>query len=330
MESKYGLHSGYFHPTLRKWQSAAGTTLAPHNLMLPIFVVDEEDGIEPISAMPGVLRMGINTMAVFLEPLVAKGLEAVLLFSVTRILKDNLGESGTRDDNPTVRAIRRIKRDFPDLLVAADVCLCPYTLHGHCGVLEDDGFINNEQSVAQIVKIARTFVRAGVDVIAPSDMMDGRIGAIKEMLRSIGYLNRVSVMSYSVKFASAFYGPFREAAHSAPAFGDRQRYQLPMASRGLAMRAAQRDVAEGADMLMVKPGLAYLDIVREVKNRHPDRPMAIYQVSGEFAMLHHGAAAGAFDLKTVVLETLTAMRRSGADIIITYFTPQLLNWLMEK
>lgn len=330
MANSYGIHSGYFHPTLRKWQSGGGTTIAPHNLMLPIFVVDDEDGIEPIGSMPGVLRMGINTMAVFLEPLVAKGLEAVLLFSVTNILKDDMGEIGAKPSNPTVGAIKRIKRDFPNLLVAVDVCLCPYTISGHCGVLKDDGFIDNQKSLTQIVKIAKSFVVAGADVIAPSDMMDGRIKAIKDMLQNLGYLNRVSVMSYSVKFASSFYGPFREAAHSAPAFGDRKRYQLPLASRGLAMRAAKRDEVEGADMLMVKPGIAYLDIVREVKERHPELPMAIYQVSGEYAMLHHGAAAGAFDLKAIVMETLTAMRRSGADIIITYFTPQLLDWLMEK
>ncbi len=167
---------------------------------------------------------------------------------------------------------------FPDLLIACDVCLCPYTDHGHCGILKEDGFIDNQKSLNQLAAISRVFAEAGAHVIAPSDMMDGRVAAIKSELRSIGFLNKVCVMSYSVKFASGFYGPFRDAAHSAPAFGDRKRYQLPVGARGLAARAADRDVAEGADVLMVKPGLAYLDVVRDVKQRHPELPMAIYQV----------------------------------------------------
>jgi porphobilinogen synthase len=185
---------------------------------------------------------------------------------------------GLHPANPVVAGIRAIVAHFPSLLIACDVCLCPYTNHGHCGILKEDGFIDNIKSIRQIAAISRTFVNAGAHIIAPSDMMDARVGAIKEMLAEMGALNRVAVMSYSVKFASCFYGPFRDAANSAPASGDRKRYQLPVGARGLAVRAADRDVNEGADILMVKPGLAYLDIVRDVKQRHPEHPMAIYQV----------------------------------------------------
>merc|ERR1712177_5358 len=201
------------------------------------------------------------------------------------------------------------------------------TSHGHCGVLNDDaeGSINNAATLPCLASQALAFARAGADVVAPSDMMDGRVLAIKKILEENGYGNRVAVLSYVVKFSSGFYGPFREAAKSAPAFGDRKKYQLPCGSRGLAQRAAARDVSEGADMLMVKPGLAYLDLVRETKDAFPNHPMFIYQVSGEYAMIHHGSNAGAFSLDTTLLEVATSMRRAGADVIISYFTPKLLN-----
>ena len=192
-----------------------------------------------------------------------------------------------------------------------------------------NGSIDNDASIKRLAEISLAYAKAGCQIIAPSDMMDGRVGAIKQTLAENGLGNTVTVMSYSAKFASSFYGPFRDAAKSAPAFGDRKCYQLPPGSTGLAERAVDRDVREGADILMVKPGLAYLDVVKMVKSKYPSHPLAIYQVSGEYAMLYHGAQAGAFNLKTTLLEVLTSMRRAGADIIITYYTPSLLDWLKE-
>ncbi|TKS84181.1 Delta-aminolevulinic acid dehydratase [Collichthys lucidus] len=240
------------------------------------------------------------------------------------------GASGAdTDDTPAVLAVKKIRTLFPELLVACDVCLCPYTSHGHCGILNDDGTLNNDASCLRLAEVALAYARAGCHIIAPSDMMDGRVRAIKQALLSNGLGNKASVLSYSAKFASCYYGPFRDAAQSKPAFGDRRCYQLPPGARGLAIRAVERDVREGADMLMVKPGLPYLDILREVKDKFPNHPLAVYNVSGEFAMMWHGAQAGAFDLRAAVMEAMTAFRRAGADIIITYYAPQLLSWLKD-
>ncbi|PNI69611.1 ALAD isoform 8 [Pan troglodytes] len=269
MQPQSVLHSGYFHPLLRAWQTAT-TTLNASNLIYPIFVT-----------------YGVNRLEEMLRPLVEEGLRCVLIFGVpSRVPKDERGSAADSEESPAIEAIHLLRKTFPNLLVACDVCLCPYTSHGHCGC----------------------------QVVAPSDMMDGRVEAIKEALMAHGLGNRVSVMSYSAKFASCFYGPFRDAAKSSPAFGDRRCYQLPPGARGLALRAVDRDVREGADMLMVKPGMPYLDIVREVKDKHPDLPLAVYHVSGEFAMLWHGAQAGAFDLKAAVLEAMTAFRRAEPQI----------------
>lgn len=325
----FGLHAGYRTPTLRKWQSS-GTELHPHNFMLPLFIVDDPQARQEIGSLPGVCRWGAESVVEYLRPIVeGGGLSSVLLFGVPANLpKDEVGSAGASSANPVVAAIANIRAAFPALTIACDVCLCPYTSHGHCGVLHEDGSINNPASLPKIAEQALSFARAGADIVAPSDMMDGRILAIKQILSDNG-LRHVSVLSYAVKMASCFYGPFRDAAKSAPAFGDRKCYQLPSGSRGLAARAASRDVSEGADMLMVKPGLAYLDLVRETKDAHPHLPLFIYQVSGEYAMLHHGAAAGAFDLRNTLLEVLTSMRRAGADVIISYFTPQVLAWINE-
>lgn len=327
MAKEFGLHSGYSNSTLRLWQSS-GTELHPHNVMLPIFIVDTPDAKEDIASLPGVSRFGVDSVIEFLKPLVQLGLSSVLLFGVpANVPKDEFGSAGSEaDNNPVIPAVKRIKAEFPSLTVACDVCLCPYTSHGHCGVLQKDGSINNAETLPLLAKQALTFAQAGADIVAPSDMMDGRVYAIKKILADNG-LRRVSVLSYAVKFASTFYGPFRDAAKSAPAFSDRKCYQLPPGSRGLAARAAERDVNEGADMLMVKPGLAYLDLVRETKNAHPNHPMFIYQVSGEYAMLYHGAKAGAFNLEATLMEVLTSMRRAGADVIITYFAPDILKYL---
>ncbi|CAJ0968522.1 unnamed protein product [Ranitomeya imitator] len=330
MQADAVLHSGYFHPVLRAWQSTA-TSLHASNLMYPIFITDNPDGIEPINSLPGQARYGVNKLEEMLRPLVEDGLKCVLIFGVpSKVTKDERGSAADAEDTPAILAIRKIRSLFPQLLIACDVCLCPYTSHGHCGILREDGSIQNETSCQRLAEVAVAYARAGCHVIAPSDMMDGRIGAIKKALISNDFGNRVSVLSYSAKFASCFYGPFRDAAQSKPAFGDRKCYQLPPGARGLASRAVDRDVREGADMLMVKPGMPYLDLVREVKDKHPDLPLAVYHVSGEYAMLWHGAKAGAFDLKIAVLEAMTGFRRAGADIIITYYVPQLLKWVKEQ
>ena len=223
-----------------------------------------------------------------------------------------------------------LRAQFPSLTLAVDLCLCGYTSHGHCGILKTAGTIDNESSIQRLAEIALNLAQDGAHIIAPSDMMDGRVGAIKEILSNNNLGSSVAVLSYSSKFASCFYGPFRDAAQSAPSSGNRRAYQLPVVSTGLAVRAAERDVIEGADMLMVKPAGPFLDIVKEIKQRFPHHPLAVYQVSGEYAMLWHGARANAFDLRTAVIESLTGMRRAGADILITYFTPQLLDWLKEE
>jgi len=299
-------------------------------LIYPIFIHDKPDVKEEIKSLPGQYRFGINTLKSHFAPLVAKGLKTVLIFGVpTAIEKDGRGSAADMEDGPVIQSIKFFRREFQEVLVACDVCLCEFTSHGHCGILNEDGTINNQPSIARLAEVALNYAKAGCQVIAPSDMMDGRIRAIKETLLLNGLGGQVTVMSYSAKFASAFYGPFRDAAGSAPSFGNRKCYQLPPGARGLARRALIRDAGEGADIAMVKPAYPYLDIVRDAKELVPDLPLAIYQVSGEYAMLWHSAQAGVFDLKTAVLESLEGALRAGANILITYYTPNLLDWLDE-
>lgn len=324
------LHSGIANDTLRRWQ-ACGTELHPWNFVLPLFVTEDASGSSVVSSMPGVQRYSLPALQEYLATVVPDGLEAVLLFGVvSSSRKDAVGTFASDPTNPVVRAVKMIREHYPNLTVISDVCLCAYTTHGHCGELREDGSINNSASIARLAQQALAYAQAGAQVVAPSDMMDGRVAAIKAALQQHGMAGRVSVLSYAVKFASNFYGPFRDAADSAPAFGDRRCYQLPAGSAGLAHRAAARDAAEGADMLMVKPGMPYLDLVRSVKDAFPHLPMFIYQVSGEFAMLYHGAAAGAFDLRKTLTEVFTGMRRAGADVIISYYTPQVLKWIKQE
>jgi len=322
------LHSAISHPLLRKWQSVQSFT--SDHIMYPVFIEDDPDAKSEVKSLPGVFRYGRNQIVNILKPLVEKGLSSILLFGVSNLPKDDNGTNADSEDNPIVKVIPLLRKAFPNLIIACDVCLCPYTSHGHCGILKENGTINNEQSIKRIAEIAVSYAKSGSHIVAPSDMMDGRVFAIKEGLRAAGLASSVSVLSYSVKFASALYGPFRDAAQSSPAFGDRKAYQLPPGSTGLASRAAARDVKEGCDMLMVKPGLAYLDIVYKTKQAHPELPLFVYQVSGEYAMLYHAAQANCFSLIDGVRETLTAFRRAGADCIITYFAPQILDWLIAN
>lgn len=324
---KRRLHSAQFHSVLRKWQSS-NCYITPSNLLYPIFVLDAPDAVEEVSSMPGISRYGVNKLESHLRPLVSKGLVSVLLFGVlTTLSKDDTGSSADSPQSPVILAIKKLKALFPELLICCDVCLCAYTDHGHCGILDSKGNIDNDQSICRIAEVAVNYAKEGCHVVAPSDMMDGRVDAIKKRLADHMLLSSTAVLSYAAKFASKFYGPFRAAANSSPSFGDRRGYQLPPGSSGLAHLAIKRDIDEGAEMLIIKPGMAYLDIVAKVKAEFPDFPLFVYQVSGEYAMIYHGAAAGAFPLKDMVFEILTCMRRAGADVIITYFTPMILEWL---
>ncbi|KAI9505074.1 tetrapyrrole biosynthesis, porphobilinogen synthase [Coemansia spiralis] len=320
------LHAGYHNPVLRPLQ--AERTLTKGSLMYPIFITDEKDSLIPIPSMPNQYRIGVNRLEAIIAPLVAKGLRAVMLFGVPNdSVKDEFGTAADDPEGPVIQAIKLLKAKFPELLVSCDVCLCEYTSHGHCGHLYPDHTIDNEASVRRLAEVAVNYAKAGADNVAPSDMMDGRMLAIKKGLKDAGLSHRVSLMAYSAKYASALYGPFRDAACSGAKFGDRSAYQLPPASRGLGRRAITRDVSEGADIIMVKPATFYLDIIRDAKELAPDHPIAAYQVSGEYAMLHHAAAAGVFDLKTAVLENIACLQRAGCNLILTYFTPELLDWI---
>ncbi|KAK1233151.1 Aminolevulinate dehydratase [Marasmius sp. AFHP31] len=296
--------------------------------MYPIFITDDPNASVEIPTLPGQRRWGVDKLEGFLGPLVKKGLQSVILFGVPlNCEKDERGTPADDQSGPVILAIKKIRELFPTLYIACDVCLCEYTSHGHCGVLHNDGTINTPPSVERIAEVAVNYAKAGAHCVAPSDMMDGRIKAIKRGLIDAGYGNKCTLMSYSAKFASALYGPFRDAAGSAPSFGDRKCYQLPPAAKGLARRAIQRDTAEGADIIMVKPALPYLDIISDAAQLAPDHPLACYQVSGEFAMVHAGAKAGVYDLRTMAFETVDSMVRAGATLILTYFTPEFLDWL---
>jgi porphobilinogen synthase len=303
------------------------TRLDVGDLVLPLFVqadVGSRPPREPIAAMPGVDRLSISALVQEAGEAAALGIPAVLLFGIPAD-KDAEG-SGAWDDEGIVQlATRALKEAHPDLLVIADLCLCEYTSHGHCGLLRPDGQVDNDASVELLARTAVSQARAGADVVAPSDMMDGRVGAIRAALDDEG-LADTPIMAYSAKFASAFYGPFREAAGSTPAFGDRRGYQLDPANGDEALREALLDVQEGADVIMVKPALPYLDVVRRVKDA-TGMPVAAYNVSGEYAMVKAAAAAGHVDERAVVLETLTSIRRAGADIVITYHAKDAARWL---
>jgi porphobilinogen synthase len=299
------------------------TDLSPSHLVLPLFVQLGEDSRTPVEAMPGVERLSISHAVEEAGAAHALGVPAVLLFGVPAE-KDEQA-SGAYDEEGVVQlAIRALKDAHPELVVITDVCLCGYTSHGHCGVVRD-GEIDNDVTLELLAKTAISHAQAGADAVAPSDMMDGRVGAIRAQLDHEGFKD-TPIVAYSAKFASAFYGPFREAADSAPAFGDRRSYQMDPANADEAVREALLDVEEGADVVMVKPALPYLDVIRRVKEA-TRVPVAAYNVSGEYSMIKAAAAAGYLDERAVVLESLTAIRRAGADIVITYFAKDVAEWL---
>lgn len=298
-------------------------------LIYPLFISDQPDEEVLIPSLPNQHRRGLNRLVPFLAPLVRKGLRSVILFGVPIApgAKDPLGTAADDPQGPVIQSIRLIRQKFPSLFVVADVCLCEYTSHGHCGILNNDGSLNNTQSVDRISDVAMAYADAGAQCVAPSDMNDGRIRAIKLKLIEAGIAHRVVLMSYAAKFSGCLYGPFRDAAGSCPSFGDRKCYQLPPGGRGLARRAISRDVGEGADIIMVKPASSYLDIISDAKEIAKDMPIAAYQVSGEYAMIHAAAKAGVFDLKTMAMESTEGILRAGAGIVVSYFTPEFLDWL---
>ena len=302
------------------------TKLTPHDFILPLFVSEKVSERRAIASMPGVFQLSIRDSVAEAKRAWELGLQAVLLFGIPA-KKDEEASAAYADDGIVQNAVRVIKAECPELVVITDVCLCEYMSHGHCGVTRRDGehfHVLNDESVELLVKIAVSHARSGADIVAPSDMMDGRIGAIREALDHGGF-QQTGIMSYAVKFASVFYGPFREAAESPPQFGDRRSYQMDSANAAEALREAALDVEEGADILMVKPALPYLDILWRVRERF-GKPTAVYHVSGEFAMVKAGAEKGCFEERAAVLEIMTSLKRAGADLIVTYWAKELAEW----
>ena len=302
------------------------TVLTPHDFILPLFVSEKITSRRPIASMPGVAQLAPGEVAAEAARAAETGLQAVLLFGIPSE-KDEQASGAFADGGVLQEAVRAIKKETPELLVITDVCLCEYMSHGHCGVVRQDGehfHVLNDESVEILVQTALSHAAAGADLVAPSDMMDGRIGAIREALDEAGF-DQTGIMSYAAKFASAFYGPFRDAAESPPQFGDRRGYQMDPANAAEALRETALDVAEGADILLVKPALSYLDILWRVRERF-GLPTAAYHVSGEYAMVKAAAEKGWLDERAAVLEIMTGIKRAGADFIITYWARELAEW----
>jgi len=299
------------------------TTLSVKDFVYPIFVVPGTNVKEEIKSMPACYHLSVDKAVELAKEIAALGIPSVEIFGLPAY-KDADGSSAWDKTSPVQRAIAAIKKEVPELVIVGDVCLCQYTTHGHCGHLTDH-YVDNDKTLALLQKVAVSQAEAGADIVAPSDMMDGRVAAIREALDAHNFIN-TSIMSYAVKYASGYYGPFRDAADSAPSFGDRRQYQMDPANREEALKETFLDIEEGADIIMVKPALAYLDIVREVRDM-VHTPVATYNVSGEYAMVKAAALNGWIDEKRIVLETLTSMKRAGADIIITYHAIDAAKWL---
>ena len=304
------------------------TFLEKSDLIYPIFVIDGENIKNPVPSMPDIYQYSIDRLPEELNRVKQAGISGILLFGIPKQEnKDAVGSAAYVEDGITQRAVRYIKEKYPELLIVVDVCLCEYTSHGHCGLVED-GEILNDETLPLLCKMAVSLVEAGADIVAPSDMMDGRVAAIRKALDAEGMI-QIPIMAYSAKFASAYYGPFRDAAGSAPQFGDRKTYQMDIANGKEALREIETDIEEGADIVMVKPALAYLDVLKEASLRYKI-PMAAYHVSGEYAMVKAAAANGWIDEKRVVLENMIAMKRAGAKILITYHALDVAKWIGEE
>lgn len=295
-------------------------------LIYPLFVMEGENLAEPVESMPGICQYSLDRMNEELDRVKEAGIPAILIFGIP-VHKDEVG-SGAYDEHGIVQeAIRRIKKDYPELIVIADVCLCEYTSHGHCGLIKD-GVILNDETLPLLAKSAVSYAEAGADIVAPSDMMDKRVGAIRKALDEAGF-TYTPIMAYSAKFASGYYGPFRDAAHSAPGFGDRKTYQMDPANGQEALREVEEDIAEGADLIIAKPAMAYMDIIRAIHENY-NVPIVAYNVSGEYAMVKAAAANGWIDEKKIVMENMIGMKRAGAKMIITYHALDVARWLREE
>jgi porphobilinogen synthase len=303
------------------------TRLSPEQLVQPLFVTAGEGVREPIESMPGIERLSISELVAEATEIAAAGVRAVLLFGIPAN-KDESASEAYDDEGVIQMAVRALKEAHPEIVVITDVCLCEYTSHGHCGVVRPDGEVDNDLTIELLAKTAISHAAAGADAVAPSDMMDGRVAAIRSQLDEVGHSD-VPIVAYSAKYASAFYGPFREAADSTPEFGDRRAYQMDPANADEAVREAQLDLEEGADVVMVKPALPYLDVIRRVKDA-TGAPVAAYHVSGEYSMLKAAAANGWIEERAAAMESLTAIHRAGADIIVTYFARDAAAWLAQE
>ncbi len=299
------------------------TSIDRTDLIYPMFITDGDT--EKIESMPGIKRYSLTDLPAALDEVISSGVRAVLYFGIPK-KKDELGSEAYNDNGIAQRAIRLTKELYPDLIVIADICLCEYTSHGHCGVIED-GCVINDKTLPLLAKASVSCAKAGADIVAPSDMMDGRVGAIRNALDENG-LEDTLIMAYSVKYSSSFYGPFRDAADSAPSFGDRKSYQMDFRNKKEAITETRLDIDEGADIIMVKPGLPYLDIAKTVSETF-SVPLATYHVSGEYSMIKAAAQNGWIDEKAVVMESLTAMKRAGAKMLITYYACEAAKWLEE-
>ena len=293
------------------------------DLVYPIFVIEGENIKNPVESMPGIYQYSVDRIDEELERIAVSGVSSILIFGIPKH-KDEKASEAYNDEGVTQRAVRHIKEKYPDLIVIADICLCEYTSHGHCGLIEGNEILNDE-TLEYLCKMSVSLANAGADIIAPSDMMDGRVAAIRKALDENNFIN-TPIMAYSAKYASAYYGPFREAAESAPKFGDRKSYQMDTANVKMAMRELQDDIDEGADIIMVKPALAYLDVIKEASQRF-DYTIAAYNVSGEYSMVKAAAKMGWIDEKRIVMENMTAIKRAGAKIIITYHALDVAGWL---
>lgn len=301
--------------------------LTVDDLVYPLFATNGEKVKNEITSMPCCYQLSLDFIMEEVAEVHKLGIPAVLLFGIPAY-KDEVGSTAFDDEEAVQKAIKEIKTQYPDMLVIPDLCMCEYTSHGHCGILDNRGNVKNDETLEVLQKIALSYARAGADMVAPSDMMDGRIGAIREALDANGF-SHIPIMAYSAKYASSYYGPFREAAESTPAFGDRRSYQMDPPNSNEALKEVWLDIEEGADIVMVKPALAYMDIIRRVKDE-VDVPVAAYNVSGEYSMVKAAAQNGWIDEKRVVLETLTGMKRAGSDIIITYHAKDVAKWLKEE
>lgn len=299
------------------------TTLERRNLVYPIFVVEGENIKEEISSLKGIFHFSLDGLEEEIKELVDLGIQYVILFGIPNE-KDAFGKEAYSETGIVQEAIRKVKEIAPDMYVITDVCMCQYTDHGHCGILNKEGYVQNDVTLTYLARIAVSHAKAGADMVAPSDMMDGRVAAIRTALDENGFMN-VPIMAYSAKYASNFYGPFRAAAHSTPAFGDRKTYQMDIANTDEALREVELDLEEGADIVMVKPALSYLDIIRRVKDNF-NAPIAAYNVSGEYAMVKMAVENGLLDEKAIY-ESVLSIKRAGADIIITYFAKELCKWI---